>query len=103
MKCRVCGCTDERACLGGCYWVEPELCSRCADKETKREKNSSSASSKPYRQMIEEACLKLDFYSDFCPLKPHYEANCINCDKKDQDITRPKAKCWLEFLKSQLD
>ena len=33
--CRVCGCTDERACEGGCSWVpDPEggdLCSRCAE------------------------------------------------------------------------
>jgi hypothetical protein len=28
--CRVCGCTDERACAGGCYWVEADLCSACA-------------------------------------------------------------------------
>lgn len=28
-KCRVCGCTDSNACEGGCYWVEPDLCSRC--------------------------------------------------------------------------
>jgi len=27
--CRVCGCTDMRACEGGCYWVERDLCSRC--------------------------------------------------------------------------
>lgn len=32
--CRICGCTDERACAGGCWWVEdPEgegdLCSAC--------------------------------------------------------------------------
>lgn len=27
--CRVCGCTDERACEGGCSWVEPDLCSQC--------------------------------------------------------------------------
>ncbi len=31
-KCRVCGCTDDMACPGGCYWVEPDLCSRCAEK-----------------------------------------------------------------------
>lgn len=30
--CRVCGCTDDRACPGGCYWVEPDLCSQCAGK-----------------------------------------------------------------------
>lgn len=30
--CRVCGCTDDRACPGGCYWVEEDLCSECAGK-----------------------------------------------------------------------
>lgn len=30
-SCRVCGCTDERACRGGCYWIGPDLCSRCED------------------------------------------------------------------------
>ena len=29
-SCRHCGCTDEFACEGGCYWVEEDLCSRCA-------------------------------------------------------------------------
>jgi len=25
-RCRVCGCTDERACPGGCWWVpDPEM------------------------------------------------------------------------------
>jgi len=28
--CRECGCTDDRACEGGCHWVEPDLCSQCA-------------------------------------------------------------------------
>lgn len=27
--CRVCGCTDDNACDGGCYWVEKDLCSQC--------------------------------------------------------------------------
>ena len=29
-NCRICGCTDDRACAGGCHWVAPGLCSRCA-------------------------------------------------------------------------
>ena len=29
-KCRICGCTWHYACPGGCYWVEPDLCSECA-------------------------------------------------------------------------
>lgn len=28
-QCRVCGCTNDRACPGGCVWAEPDLCSRC--------------------------------------------------------------------------
>lgn len=32
-SCRVCGCTDTRACINeqgdSCYWVEPDLCSQC--------------------------------------------------------------------------
>lgn len=28
--CRVCGCTTEQACAGGCIWIEEDLCSRCA-------------------------------------------------------------------------
>lgn len=31
--CRVCGCTDEYGCDGGCYWVEPDLCSSCVGTE----------------------------------------------------------------------
>lgn len=30
-RCRVCGCTWNNACPGGCYWVEEDLCSQCAD------------------------------------------------------------------------
>jgi len=30
-KCRVCGCTWDHVCEGGCYWVEEDLCSKCAE------------------------------------------------------------------------
>lgn len=34
-RCRVCGCTDDRACIDAatgeaCHWAEPGLCSACA-------------------------------------------------------------------------
>lgn len=38
--CIVCGCTDEQACFGGCWWVseasesERDLCSSCANANT---------------------------------------------------------------------
>jgi hypothetical protein len=31
-NCRQCGCWDEHACPGGCYWVEPGLCSACHER-----------------------------------------------------------------------
>lgn len=31
-SCRLCGCTDSAACLGGCSWVEADLCSACCDR-----------------------------------------------------------------------
>lgn len=27
--CRYCGCTDARACPGGCWWVSEDECSAC--------------------------------------------------------------------------
>ncbi len=29
-RCRICGCTEDNACTGGCWWVEEDLCSVCA-------------------------------------------------------------------------
>lgn len=34
--CRVCGCSDVRACPGGCTWVAADLCSACVEKEVGR-------------------------------------------------------------------
>lgn len=28
-KCDGCGCTDSEACLGGCSWAAPAICSNC--------------------------------------------------------------------------
>ncbi|MDD3057138.1 MAG: hypothetical protein PHO72_02405 [Sphaerochaeta sp.] len=50
-KCRVCGCTDDMACPGGCYWVEPDLCSRCAEK-MRREDASEPISFQQLRQHL---------------------------------------------------
>lgn len=34
--CRVCGCTQNRACEGGCWWVERDLCSSCRQSARER-------------------------------------------------------------------
>lgn len=31
--CRSCGCTDEHGCPEGCWWVDFDLCSQCADSD----------------------------------------------------------------------
>jgi hypothetical protein len=36
--CRVCGCTLDHACEGGCYWVEPDLSSKCGCSQELTEK-----------------------------------------------------------------
>jgi hypothetical protein len=33
-RCRICGCTDERPCAGGCFWVAADLCSNCGASPT---------------------------------------------------------------------
>jgi hypothetical protein len=37
-KCLECLCTDTRACKGGCSWVAPNYCSRCATDEALMER-----------------------------------------------------------------
>lgn len=35
-ECRVCGCTDDRACVvagAACHWIEDDLCSACEERE----------------------------------------------------------------------
>ena len=45
--CRVCGCTDLRACAGGCYWVEADLCSRCATSRRRTTVNRTKYTKRP--------------------------------------------------------
>ncbi len=35
LRCRQCGCTNERACPGGCSWasINPPICSACVEQE----------------------------------------------------------------------
>lgn len=31
-KCSSCGCTEQKACGGGCFWVDWDYCSACGSK-----------------------------------------------------------------------
>lgn len=35
--CERCGCTEARACPGGCFWIGPTLCSACGRPEKRFE------------------------------------------------------------------
>jgi len=37
--CRECGCSQHDACFPACHWVEPDLCSACAEAEMDDESN----------------------------------------------------------------
>ncbi|HRH68852.1 MAG TPA: hypothetical protein PLB89_05025 [Flavobacteriales bacterium] len=41
-RCRECGCMDTRGCPEGCAWVEPGLCSECAENRVVSLKNAST-------------------------------------------------------------
>lgn len=42
--CRVCGCTELRACQPfSCWWVEADLCSECVGKSPSRRASSGAA------------------------------------------------------------
>ncbi len=34
--CKICGCSDMKACEGGCYWKTDDMCSKCFYKEIER-------------------------------------------------------------------
>lgn len=51
--CRVCGCTDDMACPGGCWWVEPDLCSRCAEVITRESDTKSEPTLVPMNYIHE--------------------------------------------------
>lgn len=43
LVCLGCGCTDDRACAGGCSWEQPGICTQCAPRTEKLLLRSSVA------------------------------------------------------------
>ncbi len=82
-KCRICGCTENDACEGGCYWVENDLCSKCAEKMKNEEKevpikSDETAVAKMQRE-IKEAKNKV------VPVKPIVTFLIAECER-DADL-----------------
>lgn len=68
-KCRVCGCTQNNACEGGCHWVEEDLCSKCAEnsaegetaiEKLKRELESEEGGSVPSEPIVKHLIAKCE-------------------------------------------
>jgi hypothetical protein len=54
-RCRACGCTWNNACPGGCYWVEPDLCSECVDADHSARSSAILSACGFYRYRLERA------------------------------------------------
>ena len=75
-KCRICGCSDNNPCKGGCYWQEPSLCSRCVSKDKKAEKLVGLR--KEYYPLnaipFDQPC-ELGYHCPVCKYKLSYKGN----------------------------
>ncbi len=63
-KCQICGCTDDNACEGGCYWVAEHLCSNCLDKVLEENNQQKELLDKIYQYCEEELERLENFYAD---------------------------------------
>ena len=54
-KCRICGCTENNACEGGCYWVEDDLCSKCVGKVKEEIINSDETAIEKLQREVQTA------------------------------------------------
>ena len=90
--CRVCGCTDERACVtpaGPCHWVEPDLCSACAGAEAQRgalammpiEVVSRLDGKRVAARALVCPCGSLDFRVYFIGPRELQHLQCVHCNE----------------------
>lgn len=90
-KCRVCGCTEDNACEGGCYWVGEDLCNKCTEssltgdetaiEKLKRELESEDKSSVPAEPIVKHLISKCESDATFAErvkLKSKNLEECFN-------------------------
>lgn len=65
--CKFCGCSDGHACLGGCHWVEPNVCSNCVTR-------------------VNQVHKELEAYLD----DPDIKEVIVSLENKDGEITKLK-------------
>lgn len=70
MKCKICGCSDEKACEGGCVWVDENLCSKCEDiynyiQEVVADFRKTKLYTKEFLNDLEDGLIKSSYYKTF--------------------------------------
>lgn len=102
-KCRVCGCTWNNACQGGCYWVEEDLCSACVEKADD-EKECPDYIEPPAPEVVceNEVCHLVLPEEEEIP-KPAAEVtesseNLTKSEEKKQEEAKNKQKDWQKYI-----
>ena len=54
-RCRACGCTWNRACAGGCWWIQSDLCSSCVGAEGASSSSAVLSDCERYRYRLERS------------------------------------------------
>lgn len=98
--CRVCGCTEDNACEGGCSWVEEDLCSACADdeKETEKETEEEADAVAPAAQV--EAKSEA-FTPKTAKEKLEHEFKAFRGSGKEGAVSKPVLDVLLLFCKNE--
>lgn len=93
--CRVCGCTEDNACPGGCCWVEDDLCSACASEQMQYFEFKSNVSGSYYALICapnHERAVSI-YSSDIAELDENHPG--------PEEISRDEAKMkYLNFSKN---
>ncbi len=88
--CRVCGCTWNNACPGGCYCVEFDLCSECVGKK---------ASGKGEERIIQRLVYTVDIDEEFSDLIGLFELlESIVEDELDCNVIRSSLETEEEII-----
>ena len=99
--CRICGCTEDNACEGGCSWVEEDLCSACVDAEG----NSVSDDDQDDAEDVEiieksngvETKVTVSFESGIEKLKSEYKK--FKGSGKEAAVSKPVFEALILFCK----
>lgn len=96
--CRVCGCTDDHACEGGCSWIENDLCSKCAEEIEQNPNDDLEQSETKVDKASEEESVNQDWHSGAERLLSEHSK--FKGSGKELAIARPVLDTLIQFCKN---